>query len=152
MEHGKSLFRTICFLLAGYMGLTQVLRYFDNEDASSINYKTFNDSPLDIYPTFSICLHATDRYPLHHFLRTEVQEKTGVSEVEFDQMLKGTSDADVEDVLTNILTMEYDQFSLKFESFLNAVGLEEQNEKLSTITIQLHSSRAIKTQIMSVFP
>ena len=112
------------------MGLTQVLRYFDNEDASSINYKTFNDSPLDIYPTFSICLHATDRYPLHHFLRANVHEKTGVSEVEFDQMLKGTTDADVEDVLTNILTMEYDQFSLKFESFLNAVGLEEQNEKI----------------------
>ena len=116
--------------MAGYMGLTQVVRYFDNEDASSINYKTFNETPLDIYPTFSICLHATDEYPLHHFLRQEVQEKAGVSEVQFDQILKGASGGMSEERLSNILNLEYDQFKLEFDTFLNAVGLEEQNEKL----------------------
>ena len=129
LSHGKSIFRTICFLLAGYMGLTQVLRYFDNEDASSINYKTFNETPLDIYPTFSICLHATDQYPLHHFLRNEIKDKTGVSVGKFDQILKGIADEIDEESVPNILNMEYEQFNLDLATFLNAVGLEEQDEK-----------------------
>ena len=112
------------------MGLTQVLRYFDNEDASSINYKTFNETPLDIYPTFSICFHATDRYPLHHFLRKQVEDKTGISEAQFDQVLKGVDSGTTEELLSNILTMQYEQFSLNFEPFLNAIGLEEQNESI----------------------
>ena len=48
-------FKLCCLFMAGYMIFLQALRYFENEDTSSIHYKKFNDSPQDIYPTFSIC-------------------------------------------------------------------------------------------------
>ena len=105
------------------MGLTQVLRYLDNNDSSSIQYKTFNESPLDVYPTFSVCLFSMDRYSLHHFTRNEVEEKTGLTESEFDQLLKGRTNK----TSSKILLMKYDQFSPKFESFSNAVDMEIQN-------------------------
>ena len=87
----KQDFKAFCLILTGYMGLTQVIRYFDNKDSSSIHYKTFNQSPIDVYPTFSVCLFSTDRSSLHYVMRKEIEEKTGLSYSDYDRLLKGDS-------------------------------------------------------------
>ena len=58
----KVIFGFVCFLLAAYFSLTQVIRYIANEDTSSIAHKQFNQRPQDMYPTFSICLKGRDIY------------------------------------------------------------------------------------------
>ena len=118
----------MCFILAGYMALTQALRYLDNKDASSIHYKTFNETPLDIYPTFSICLTSTDSYPLNHFLKNEIENQTGISEYQFDHVLKGNDIGITSEQVSKILAMKYNSISLKFDPFIYAIGLEKQND------------------------
>ena len=56
MRHTVNTFALICVLLACYMTTKETLRYFKNEDQSSIGYKYFAASPQDTYPTFSICI------------------------------------------------------------------------------------------------
>ena len=125
VSHAKAVYKAFCFILAGYMGLTQVLRLLDNKDSSSIHYKTFNESPKDVYPTFSVCFFSTDRFSLHYVMRKEIEEKTGLSFSDYDRLLKGET---VENESSSkILAIKYDLFSVKLDLFLNAVGLETQN-------------------------
>ena len=107
------------------MGLTQLLRFLDNKDSSSIHYKTFNESPIDVYPTFSVCLFSTDRSSLHYVMRKEIEEKTGLSYSVYDSLLKGENLGN--ESSSKILAMNYELFSVKLDLFLNAVGLETQN-------------------------
>ena len=58
----KVVFGLVCFLLAAYFTLTQIIRYLANEDTSSITHKHFNLTPQDKYPTFSICFKGQDLY------------------------------------------------------------------------------------------
>ena len=109
------------------MALTQAIRYLDNKDASSIHYKTFNETPLDIYPTFTICLTSAG-YPLHHYVRKEVEKQTGITVVQFDQLLKGNDKDISQEQVSKILAMKYSPFRLDFEAFIHAMGLEKQYE------------------------
>ena len=70
-KHARKIFMSTCMVLAGYMALTQVFRYLDNDDVSSIGYKIFNESPEDRYPTFSICLY--DEQLLYHSRFNEIK-------------------------------------------------------------------------------
>ena len=56
------MFALACFFLASYLTITQIIRYLENRDASSIAYKQFNLTPIDKYPTFSICLEGPEVY------------------------------------------------------------------------------------------
>ena len=48
-------FDIFCTIMAIYMSSLQVGRYFRNEDTSSYATKEFNQTPLDLYPSFSYC-------------------------------------------------------------------------------------------------
>ena len=54
-KYALNLFRLICILLVIWMSVTQILKYLANEDKASVSYKKFHDSPIDRYPTYTIC-------------------------------------------------------------------------------------------------
>ena len=56
----KISFLSCCLVLAGYMVSIQFLRYISNEDVSASFFKRFNLSPIDLYPTYSICFKDTN--------------------------------------------------------------------------------------------
>ena len=85
----NGVFKSICFLLVGYMTLRQTLRYLNNEDSSSMTYKRFNESPEDRYPTFSICLLSSPFFNLRHLSNKEVLSKFAITANEYTQLLKG---------------------------------------------------------------
>ena len=62
LNRAQSIFSFGCFTLATYYGITQVIRYIENNDTSVITRRTFNDATDSIYPTFSICLKGKDLY------------------------------------------------------------------------------------------
>ena len=39
------------------MSVSQIIRYLENRDTSSISYKILNQTPKDRYPTYSVCLN-----------------------------------------------------------------------------------------------
>ena len=79
-------FKLCCLFMAGYMIFLQALRYFENEDTSSIHYKKFNDSPQDIYPTFSICFE-DKHYGIYRHVA--LLETLGITRSEYVKTLMG---------------------------------------------------------------
>ena len=53
-------FHLACFTTAGYFILHQIIEYYKNHDLSYVSYKTFNDMPEDLYPSFSVCIYSSD--------------------------------------------------------------------------------------------
>ena len=47
-------FNAVCVSFFVIMTVTQIQMFFSNEDASSIEFKQFNLSPKDKYPTFTL--------------------------------------------------------------------------------------------------
>ena len=82
----KVIFTLICFFAALYMTITQVIRYCENDDSSSISYKQFNQTPLDKYPTFSICFKGHDIYWRR---KLKLFETFGITAKQYDMIIKG---------------------------------------------------------------
>ena len=55
------LFFIICSSMLLYMISKEVMRYMNNDDESSIEFKKFNASPEDKYPAFSLCFDEMKR-------------------------------------------------------------------------------------------
>ena len=86
LHRAKVTFGLTCLLLATYMTLTQVLRYLENGDASSITHKQFNRKNLDQYPTYSICLKG---YEIYWAQENMLFEKLGLTSSQYVDALQG---------------------------------------------------------------
>ena len=54
----KRICQVVCHVLAIWMCLYLLIRYFENEDASKIQYRKFQTNPNDLYPTLTLCINA----------------------------------------------------------------------------------------------
>ena len=139
-KSAMELFKSCCLILAGYMTLSQTLRFINNKDLSSISYKDFNETPGDPYPTFSICLssrilHSYD-YSLQHLFSNDLLAKFGFDSNEYNKLLKG------EDIVRkvwgttlefeNISQIDHDQFVFKLESILTTFEFKAQDSTQTT--------------------
>ena len=68
------------------MTLTQIMRYLENRDASSITHKFFNQFEQDKYPTYSICVTGNELYLSHEEL---LFNALGVNSEQYIDILKG---------------------------------------------------------------
>ena len=75
--------------MATYMIMTQVIKYLENHDASSIHYKEFNKIRENKYPTFSICIEGEDFY--FKAFDDPLFEKLGIDSLQYSNILKGQS-------------------------------------------------------------
>ena len=88
----REIFNLLCIYLAGYMTLTESLRYVENKDTSSFGYKKFGETPLDKYPTFSICLHSSQQN-FFEYLDLTLSDITGRSTktfADYENILRGS--------------------------------------------------------------
>ena len=85
-EHSKSLFTLGCFFLASYMTNTQIMRFLENDDTSSIQFRRFNSAPKDTYPIFSICFAGAE---LNWYHDKSLFIRSGLSPSMYAKMLKG---------------------------------------------------------------
>ena len=69
-----------------YMTNTQVIRWLQNEDTSTISFKRFNLSPNDMYPSISICFTGHELYWYNDDL---IFQRFGVTTATYQNMLKG---------------------------------------------------------------
>ena len=120
------------------MAYTQVCRFLDNEDASSVRYKTFNEYVNDRYPSFSTCLYSPPGFSLQHLVKNVIKEEIGISDIEFNHLLTGfvTTNDNLrnEALLGNISQSDYDPFLLKLEDFMLAYTFERQRNGLDDAT------------------
>ena len=67
--------------------MTQVVKYLDNNDASSIHYKEFNKDRNNKYPTFSICFEGEKFY--YKNFEDPLFESLGMNSLQYSNALKG---------------------------------------------------------------
>ena len=138
----KRIFNVLCALCAIYMIMTQVVKYFENNDASSIHYKDFNKFKDNKYPTFSICIEGES----FHYKNFEDQfyELVGMNRMQYGSILKGQSsfiteyDPDKKLYSTIQLSIkEFRHFSFyAFVQFFTLTTYYNYNRKLNYINIQ----------------
>ena len=86
MYRAKMIFSFGCFTLAIYYGITQVIRYVQNKDASIISRRIFNDETFNIYPTYSVCLKGKDIYWKND---QDLFQQTGITSPQYVEFLQG---------------------------------------------------------------
>ena len=117
------------------MALTQALRLLENHDSSFVGYKTFHETPIDRYPTFSICLWSDLGPGLKHIFNEDMKNKIGLSAREYQQLLKGTdmvrNQSGTIISFLNVSHVDYNQFTLTLDSLLYAFEFETYDAKLN---------------------
>ena len=86
LNRAKVVFLLICFFLTAWMSMKQIERFLENRDASSIRYKRFNESPLDKYPTFSLCFKGPEIYWMNE---KSLFDKFEVTSDQYVNIIKG---------------------------------------------------------------
>ena len=126
-------FATICFFLAGYYMLSQVVEYLKNEDVSVFSYKRYNDAPREKYPTFSICLWPSIddilEYGNNLYQEQTIQRNLNMSGVDYFDMLTGSSFRG--DGLTNFSLLQFDEAKWELSKMISTyVAYSNQEEPL----------------------
>ena len=75
-----TIYKMFCCLMALYFAVIQYYRFMENEDASVINFKTFNGHSEDRYPDVSFCMK---RGHFSNVVEEFTFEDEGYSESEF---------------------------------------------------------------------
>ena len=124
------------------MTITQIARFFENKDTASFSYKKFNESPLDEYPTFSICFKGTYTYLEND---EPLFDSFGIDSRQYELVMKGEHGARYEydmdsrlykKVLINIENVSsigfHQEMYLNINSFMkSAVSLSQTSMALS---------------------
>ena len=134
----KVLFSLACFFFAIEMTITQIVRYLDNRDTSLVSYKTFNDSPLDRYPTFSICfqgqLYRFDGLLLGIGITTDqylniLKGKTGVR---YEYIHESGLFTEIPISFDNVSATPLKEFRLKVSDVIKSLEFKIQNTETET--------------------
>ena len=120
------------------MTITQMLRYGENRDSSSISYKKWNQTPRDLYPTYSFCFEGAeliwhrgktlfDRFGInaHHYSSHLKGEKSVAHIQNNTQSIKNLSQ-----VLKNVSRLGFEQ-NLFLDSSDIVHGLEHVAENIN---------------------
>ena len=108
------------------MTAKQVIRFLENNDSTAIQYRQFNLSPKDKYPTFSICLTGSDLYWNKDKL---IFQTFGLHPSTFGEMLKGEN---VFSYSYNYKSMLYDKVPVHISDY-KSLDAEQFSFKLTEI-------------------
>ena len=111
-----------------YMTITQILRYYENRDISSISHRHFNNMPKDVYPTYSVCIKGDNLYT---FKMEELAKLAGITSTEYAKILKGQDAIKYDYQYTTGL---YNRVSLNYEN-TSYFNVETVSPKISDIII-----------------
>ena len=134
----KHIFAVCCVLLTGYMVMLQLLRFIQNNDVSTSDFKRFNHSPLDVYPTYSICMNSNkggifvDQYLEDAFGPDDSDQ---INSEMYASMLSGKEYPNISTEINAIknLPSTYDDGTIQFNDFAIDLKYEQRLENRSII-------------------
>lgn len=115
-----------CFFVTTYMANSQISRWLENNDESTITFKKFNLSPKDIYPEISICFTG---HRLNWYNDDSISDKFGITTEDYEKMLKGSK---LFSYNYNFTSKLYDKVEIKDKYWLME-GVEQFQIKASTL-------------------
>ena len=86
---GLLLLRVGCVAIAIYMSAHQFERYIANEDKATVTYRKFHDTPLDQYPTYTICFEIKGNIwrTGNFYNETYLLDEFGISKTEYQNLI-----------------------------------------------------------------
>ena len=87
---GIFLFKAVCFVLAGYMTIQLVDRFVKNLDVSTIEFKPFDSTSVEEYPSFTFCLE--DRQYGNTYKWSYFETDKGITASEYQDVLRGNAE------------------------------------------------------------
>ena len=91
-------------LLALYMTLKNIWRYFDDANETTITYKKYLHTDDDKYPTYSVCFEGNG---LYRFNESAIFNAYGIDLGNYEMMLQGQQ----------AFQFEYDPFNMRYNKF-----------------------------------
>ena len=111
-----SIFRFTLLLAAGSLVIYCALRYAQNHNSSSIEYKTFHETAKDLYPSINLCFYGLEIYD-----HKRMEQDYGIRNVlDYSRYLSGEkwndSMMDVDyDYVTDHLTEYFNEINVSFD-------------------------------------
>ena len=146
-------FHLACILLAIYYSILQGERYFRNEDASVVSFRTFNQRQHDDYPDFTFCIE-------NGYFNPMINE-FGMKRESFSNVLKGNAHEDsnaaaIEDRIINLDPKMYFKSvddiiqSYKISNNLNTTSSNGNDNRLKSVaSFLLPSHQTPETQCLT---
>ena len=111
-----------CFIMADYMTVKQILQYTKNNDVSTIGFEKFNESPKDVYPTFTLCFE--DNFEVGKLFDAQrLNETAGITPKEYSDILLGKDEQELSNPFESRSRTMKDVLSIDFEDA--TVGIQE---------------------------
>ena len=114
-----SAFRCVCFLAAVYMTFQQIIRYVEDNDASIVTSKLFNENSRDVYPTFTFCF-ADDP----ELIYSEAIYELYVTKENYTDLLRGVDSRNnpSAEAFEKIMNVDYNRFAMDSRDHITYVG------------------------------
>ena len=121
----KVSFKLVCFVLAIYMTADLIERYVENNDASVISYKQFNENKGDMYPTFTFC---TANNP--NIMYNNALNELHLSRKEYGNFLKGLNadSSEKQKMWGRIITIDPERFINSLQLYIVKVDFHTKGE------------------------
>ena len=82
----EKVFQIFCLCMASYWIALFSAQYVENRDAIYISMKTFNENPIDKYPTFTLCFGGDN---FHWYRENNIFDAYGINSTQYELMLMG---------------------------------------------------------------
>ena len=117
-------FRCGCFLAAVYMTVQQIMIYVEDNDASIVTSKVFNENPQDKYPTFTFCF-VNDP----NLLYSEKVHELTISRENYSNIVKGVARNTINHTKTfeRIVALDYNRFRTDVKDYVSVVQYRAAN-------------------------
>ena len=122
LQSVKFLFTGVCIVLAVCMSARELVRFIRNEDSTSTDFKNFDSTPGNKYPSITFCLFV----PSGQIFRNEYLLDTfGINSITYQNCLKGSCTGENE--LKNVLAIDFDKTLIHPSNFTLAVKVTMSN-------------------------
>ena len=106
-----SVFRFTLLLVAGSLLIYCAMRYAQNRNSSSIEYKTYHQTAKDLYPSVNLCFHGLESYD-----PKRMEQAYGITNVlDYPRYLRG------EKWNESMIDVDYDYVTDHLKEYFNAL-------------------------------
>ena len=117
-----NIYTSVCFMFTVYIIIWLLLKYFANEDASTLNSKSFQDAPANVFPAITICLQSAKNN--RGLYIKDVLSKHGFNQSDYWDMLVGIKSTDA----GNGIPIAFENVTIKIENYLNKFRIQDTND------------------------
>ena len=113
-----------CFTGTAYIIVWLFVRYFANEDTSTLNLSTFQESPKKQFPAITLCILPDDSYNEGSLYIKNVLLKQGLNYSSYRDILMGLkSDSG------NGIQINFEEATIKIENYLDKFRIQDNNDR-----------------------